>query len=127
MKRKRSTLSETVRRLFRPFESIRNRPNSHLPRLSQPSHSLWLEMVHQVDAFECVSLRRKASDESLYQETNCQSKLSFYHLRCRPHPLTDVVFDRFWEGAELIETKRATSGKPEIALPATAGEGMVVQ
>jgi hypothetical protein len=34
---------------------------------------------------------------------------------------------RFWEGAELIETKRATSGKPEIALPATAGEGMVVQ
>ncbi|KAI5449679.1 Proteasome subunit beta type-1 [Naganishia albida] len=34
---------------------------------------------------------------------------------------------KFWEGAELIETKRATSGKPEIALPATAGEGMVVQ
>jgi hypothetical protein len=34
---------------------------------------------------------------------------------------------RSWEGAELIETKRATSGKPEIALPVTAGEGMVVQ
>ncbi|KAJ9113992.1 hypothetical protein QFC22_005810 [Naganishia vaughanmartiniae] len=34
---------------------------------------------------------------------------------------------KFWEGAELIETKRAISGKPEISLPATAGEGMVVQ
>ncbi|KAJ9092379.1 hypothetical protein QFC21_006881 [Naganishia friedmannii] len=34
---------------------------------------------------------------------------------------------KFWEGAELIETKRAISGKPEMSLPATAGEGMVVQ
>lgn len=57
----------------------------------------------------------------------CISSTFWFHSTSADRWLWPYFFNRFWEGAELIETKRAVSGKPEMALPATAGEGMVVQ